>query len=332
MANYLFMPPLTRISGGMAVILRLAEHLHAAGQEVFLVRREGHGPFPQSPDTPTVAWEGLRLTSDDLWLVPEGWPNALLPGLQAGAHCVVYVQNWAFLLGNLPGHDDRAWAQLPIEFLSVSAPVAWFVEQATGKQSAVLRPGIDLELFHPPVVPRPSQPLRIAWMPRKNVALAKQIRGMVEARNLLPPHEWIEIHNLPLEGVAEALRRSHIFLATGFPEGCPLPPLEALACGCVVAGFSGLGGWDYMRQIASFPGAFTPWWPLRDVSFGNNGFYAADADVPAAAFALEAAAQLVFENGDAYSAQQEAARATAEAYSLKIQRESAQNLFCKSCT
>lgn len=319
MSKYLFMPPLPKLSGGMAVILRLAEHLRAAGEDAILVRREGSGSFLQSPETPVIPWDALHLGPDDLWLVPEGWPNALLPGLQAGCRCMVYVQNWAFLLGNLPGNDDRVWSRLPVEFLSVSAPVAWFVEQATGKTSSILRPGIDLELFHPPVEPRPVSPLRIAWMPRKNVALGKQIRQFVEARNRLPHTEWIEIHNMPPQEVAEALRRSHIFLATGFPEGFSLPPLEALASGCVVAGFSGLGGWDYMRQVAPFPGAISPWWPLRDVPFGGNGFYVADADVPAAAFALEHAASLVHENGVGYSQQQAAARATAEAYSLQTQ-------------
>lgn len=318
MPSYLFMPPLPKISGGMAVILRLAEHLRAAGVDAVLVRREGRGSYPQSPQVPVLAWDEVRLASSDLWLVPEGWPNALLPGLQVGARCVVYVQNWAFLLGNLPG-GDRAWNRLPVEFLAVSDPVAWFVEQATGCKSALLRPGIDLELFHPPLIPRPSSPLRIAWMPRKNVAFAKQIRSLVEARGLLPRVEWVEIHNLSQEAVAEAFRTAHIFLATGFPEGCPLPPLEALASGCVVAGFTGLGGWDYMRQAGTFPGAFTPWWPLRVVPFGGNGCYVADADVTAAAFALEHAVRLVVEGDDAFFAQQVAAQATAAAYSLDAQ-------------
>lgn len=330
MRNYLFMPPLPRLSGGMAVILQVARHMLRLGMDAVLVRREGSGPFPEAPDVPVIPWDALYLTPEDRWLVPEGWPNALLPGLRAGARCVVYVQNWAFLLGNLPGGEgsDAAWARLPVTFLAVSDPVAWFLELMTGKKPAVLRPGIDLHRFHPPARPRPASPLRVAWMPRKNKALARQIRCLAEARGQTPPLEWLEIHDLPPDGVAAAFRRAHIFLATGFPEGCPLPPLEALASGCVVAGFNGLGGWDYMRQAADFPGAQAPWWPLRPVPFGGNGFYAADADVPAAVFALEAAARLIQHGGPALQAQQEAARRTAAAYAVEEQEKAVRALFC----
>lgn len=322
--SYIFMPPLPRFSGGMAVLLRVAEHLHRAGLPVRLVLREATSALPPL-SVPVLHWEELRLTPEDIWLVPEGWPNALLPGLQAQARCVLYVQNWAFLLGNMPG-GDQGWGKLvqsgAVTLLAVSDPVAWFLEQLTGVKPEILRPAIDPALFHPgpPEAKSPPNRLRIAWMPRKNKALARQIRCMVEARNRLPvPLDWVEIHDLPPEGVAERLRSSHIFLATGFPEGCSLPPLEALASGCVVAGFSGLGGWDYMRQCCEFPGACVPWWPLRSVDFAGNGLYAADADVPAAAMALEAAGNLILASTPALTTQREAARATAAAYSPEAQ-------------
>ena len=88
-------------------------------------------------------------------------------------------------------------------------------------------------------------------------------------------------------GVARLLRRSHIFLATGFPEGCPLPPLEAMASGCLPVGFSGFGGWDYMRQAGN--SNFTPWWPIREVPWQGNGLWSADGDVLDAALNLEKA-------------------------------------------
>jgi hypothetical protein len=131
-------------------------------------------------------------------------------------------------------------------------------------------------------------------MPRKNKALGEQIRAMFESRQSLRQNnfkiQWLEIAGLDSQGVARVLQESHIFLATGFPEGCPLPPLEAMSCGCLPVGFGGLGGWDYMRQAQ--PDGFQPWWPLRpepEAPWGGNGLWTADADVPAAALALEQA-------------------------------------------
>jgi glycosyltransferase involved in cell wall biosynthesis len=45
--------------------------------------------------------------------------------------------------------------------------------------------------------------------------------------------------------VADQLRQSAIFLSFSQREGLPLPPAEAMACGCVVIGFHGFGGRDF---------------------------------------------------------------------------------------
>ncbi len=94
--------------------------------------------------------------------------------------------------------------------------------------------------------------------------------------------------------VAETLASAHVFLVTGFPEGCPLPPLEAMACGCLCVGYMGFGGADYMRQALppqADPAPFAPWWGLRPVPWGGNGLWSADADILGAALHLQTAAQ-----------------------------------------
>lgn len=340
MKNFFFFPPLPRFSGGMAVIAQVAAYLHEAGEDAALVLREAPTPARSAeiaalaPGVPTLLWDELRLTPEDRWIVPEGWPMALGPGLSAKARCLLYVQNWAYLHGLLP--EGTRWQDLPVGLFAVSDPVAWFVRETTGRDVPVLRPAIRPDLFHPEPGRNEAAPLcageapRIAWMPRKNKALARQIRDIFEARLGLaetggPAPLWVEIHGRSREEVAGLLRSSHIFLATGFPEGCPLPPLEALASGCLLAGFGGFGGWDYMRQ--ALPGGFTPWWPLREVPWEANGFFAADADVIGAALALEQAVYLVRTGGDALAALRRAGARTAAWYSPERQRQGTLALF-----
>jgi len=62
-----------------------------------------------------------------------------------------------------------------------------------------------------------------------------------------------------------------------------------MACGCMVVGFAGLGGWDYMRQAQGFTDEGVSWLPLRETPWEGNGLWAADGDVLAAAMALEQA-------------------------------------------
>ena len=97
-----------------------------------------------------------------------------------------------------------------------------------------------------------------------------------------------------------------------------------MACGCLVVGFSGFGGWDYMRQAPRERPAFAPWWPLRDAPWSGNGLWSADADVLDLALNLETAVSW-FDSPDTGSEvlarTLENARTTARAYSLDEQRK-----------
>ena len=322
MRTYIAYPPLQKSSGGTAVLETMARHLLSAGHDVVMVPRDPATAPPLS-GLPLHNWDDAAPGKRDIWLVPEGWPSLLLPGLRGNARTVIYVQNWAYLPGSVP--DGLSLKDLPLHFLAVSQPVAWHARTFFGKESEILRPGVDLaRFFAPPRDPAqalmPGETVRIAWMPRKNKALAQQIRDMLAARlalRHLPAPEWVPVHHLTQDQVAETFRSCHMFLASGFPEGCPLPPLEAMACGCLVAGFGGFGGWDYMRQ--AWPNGFTPWWPADEHSWGGNGLYAADADIIAAALALEYGLALLANGGQELAGIQASATATAAAYSLQAQ-------------
>lgn len=316
----IFLPPVRKPTGGITVLYRIGAMLRAAGRAAFMVPREPSVWRPDVAAVPEIPFADLALTPDDLWLVPEGWVNALSPGLAAKSRCLVYVQNWAYLFSGLP--PGVSWRGLPVEFLAVSRPVAWFVEQSLGAPVPILRPGIDVSVFTaPPVKPRE---LSIAWMPRKNKALAEQIRAVFEARGRFKA-KWNEIHGLDQAGVAGVLKRSHVFVASGFPEGCPLPPLEAMASGCVPVGFAGLGGWDYMRQID--PAGYVPPCPMDPVAWGGNGFFVPDNDVMGCVLALENALALWQEEGVRLGEALCAGQATARAYSLGAQAQAMSALW-----
>ncbi len=331
------------ISGGFWVLIKLGNRMAAEGYDVCFVIREYDMPFAaytnldQMSEVRVVQWADVQLTPNHVWIVPEGWSNALALGLQAGSRCITYMQNWAFALRTLPG--NTRWDQLPVDFLHVSEPVQYCLEHITGKSGPILRPSIDARLFYPNALNDLETPvkdvIRIAWMPRKNKVFGEQIQDALMQRlahkNAHIHVEWVEIHHQPHEAVAEILRSCHIFLATGFPEGCPLPPLEAMASGCIVVGFAGLGGWDYMRQISlaqeSMPFLAAPTCPLREVPFGGNGFYVADAHVLNATLALEQACLLLHRGGAELAKVRENLAKTARCYGETALQENLRELL-----
>ncbi len=350
MRTYFFIPPLNKVSGGLIVICQLAEILHQAGWETALVVKE-KDPVQKAIDVPVIDWNDFELAKSDLWVVPEGWPSALLPGLQAGARNLVYVQNWAYLFSAMPEGLD--WNRLNAGFLSVSTPVAHFVHDQLGCYSEIVRPGLNLELFKPDpqagnalLLGRASErrlkKINVAWMPRKNKAIAIQAMQILEARGRTSlPINWVEIHDRKPDQVAALLQMCHIFMGTGFPEGFGLPPLEAMACGAIPVTCTGLGGWDYLRQalpdipeMAGLSGLTPPGYYLQAGDFGEsdlpdgpNAFIVPDADPISLAIAVEHAANLIAAGDPLVKDMLQNGQQTAQALGCEKQKERVLDLW-----
>lgn len=323
----LAIPPLPRMTGGIAVLYQVAERLRELGAEAVLA---GSATAPglaakREEGFAYLAWEKMatELGPEDSLVIAEGWPNMAAPALAAKCRVFVYAQNWAYVFSALP--QGVRWRDLPVSFIAVSDPVRRFLETARLPVTGIIRPALRAGRFSPNR-PDAAKRLRIAFMPRKNKALAEQIRQIFTAVDEGNGRvEWVEIHRMAPDAVAETLGACHIFLATGFPEGCPLPPLEAMASGCLVVGFPGYGGWDYMRQAAK--NGYAPRFSLRPAPFGPNGFFASDGDVMEAVTLLGEAASIARENGERLAALRGAALATGAVYSVANQRSEVASVF-----
>lgn len=112
-----------------------------------------------------------------------------------------------------------------------------------------IRYSIDPQLFH-----FESRKLRrMAYMPRKVPADAVQVLGILESRGVLSGWEVVKIEGKSEAETAAILRESAVFLSFATEEGWSLPPMEAMACGCVVIGYHGRGGREYFTAERGFP-------------------------------------------------------------------------------
>lgn len=262
--------------GGILCIYRHVEILHRAGFSASVLHEKtGHRAGWFQHDAP-VLWreEGAGPRAGDVLVFPEGLAGRLRATAGAPYRRIVFAQSWAYVFNALtPGEDWRSFGIS--RGLSVSRYVQRFLAETMGLPSDVVHPPVDTELFRP----GPKR-LQIACMPRKNRRDLRQIEAIFRAR--FPEYRaipFIPIDGVPHERVAEALAESALFLATGYPEGCPLPPLEAMACGCLVVGFTGRGGREHMYHR-------------------RNCLTAADGDVLGAARLLGEAVQAVLRGED----------------------------------
>jgi glycosyltransferase involved in cell wall biosynthesis len=224
-------PDAARPSGGVRLIFRHARILCESGlrARVCAGRADGlrrwleEGRDLLVPDVPEAA----------ILVVPE----TDRAGLELPGRKVVLAQSTAFLDSAPP---DENWRARGVEAaVAVSRPVAEAIRSRFGIDAQVVHPSVDTELFRPEPKER-----RIAFMPRRNQAGIERIL----ARSRPEGFEPAPIDGLSPAQVACELGRAAIFLAASPREGFGLPALEAMASGCLVAGFAGGGGLDFMED------------------------------------------------------------------------------------
>jgi len=138
---------------------------------------------------------------------------------------------------------------------------------------------INHDLFQP----RRQKKLQIVATPRKRPLEEHLIRDLFYAS--LPEARgvgWRSATNLPEADFAKLLGESAIFLSLNRLESFGLTSLEAMAAGCLVVGFTGIGAREYATAA--------------------NGFWVEEDDCLACVDQLAAAVRLALDGGGLYQA------------------------------
>ena len=87
----------------------------------------------------------------------------------------------------------------------------------------------------------------ISFITSKNHQDVIQVVNLLRMRGFCKGWRFTPIHGMSEEEVADVMKRSAIFLSFGHPEGICLANLEAMASGCRLIGYSGVGCREYFQ-------------------------------------------------------------------------------------
>jgi len=290
-----FLAPFKVPFGGVTVILTHVETLNRHGIAAWVA-------LPEIPeidfyefDAPKIIYrEFVEVSSSDICVFPEGLLEYMSALRGEPGKRIMFCQNQYYL----PFSKDpaRGFSEFDLDSVVVSSlTIKYCLQDLYGLADVPVIPcSIDSSLY----LPTSKKIRQIAFMPRKLGPDAEFIHAaFVRMYPAYADVHWVAIHQMTRKEAAKVLSESAVFLSLSNKESFGLPPLEAMASGCVVAGFHGDGGREYMNQ--------------------GNGWWADTGDWRACVHGLAAALYTFDCAGDKLADYRRRAMQTVEAYSVE---------------
>jgi glycosyl transferase family 1 len=275
---YYLTPHRVTPSGGVRNMYRHVDVLNAAGHSAAVVHApSGFRVTWFSNTTRVLGAREVRLGPRDILVVPEVYASGF-DHLPVGPRIVVFNQaayhtfDFIPFAGTGPGAPYAQVANL-VGLLAVSRANEALLRYAFPQVPVhVARLVIDPDVFRPADQsgpadqsapadqPRPAdQPgptdrpgpgdharrARLAFVPHRRTADREHLLHLLRARGITDRWALAPIDGRSERETAEIMRGSAIFLSFSERDGFGLPPAEAMASGCYVVGFTGIGGQEF---------------------------------------------------------------------------------------
>lgn len=236
------------ITGGIKLIYRHVEILAAQGFDAYVLTRGNDATDWLRHGAPTLSQNDYRPRPTDVLVLPEDNADLIDRARTFNVRRIVFCQNQFYAPRGISSYATAAEAG-NAAFLASSDTIGRFLlERFPGTPVTVVPCHVDRTLFRPR-----DKRLQICFYPRKRPLEAEFIADLLKARypefRTLP---FVEMFGIPEEEVARIMGESAVFLSLSRLEGLGLTPLEAMACGCVVVGFTGVGGREYATSLNGF--------------------------------------------------------------------------------
>lgn len=282
--------PASEISGGIKAAFQHVELLREAGLEAIVATADGRRPTWFETSAPICTLDAVA--PGDVLVFPENSPALFKRFASTRQPKLVFCQNPYYAFQGLAGR--ASYADFGVDaILCPSLTVVRFCGMRFPGLPAHYTPFfIDENRF----VPASAKTLQIACVPRKRALEMGFIHDLFRARYPQYAHlHWHVLQGANEATVAKVLGECAVYLGLARLEAHGMTTLEAMAAGCIVAGFHGVAGGS-------------------DSATAANGFWADEDDVIGCTQQLAAAVRLAESGGAGHAAMSKAARDTAWAY------------------
>jgi hypothetical protein len=248
-ARIIFLAPFAKneITGGIKTVYRHAELLTELGFDAAVFQPDGP---PSWFETRARLLSRFTPSAGDVLVFPEVLNGILTEMAQTRtpARKVLFCQAHYYALFNAIGPER--YRGPGFERVACQSDIAkGFLERVLRLSDvAVLPCFIDADLFFPR-----AKSMQIAAIPKKLPREAAAIQKIFSLKYpQLAATGWEIIDNRSERETAEIFGRSTIVLSLPFLESFGLVPLEAMASGAIVVGFTGYGGLEYATPKNGF--------------------------------------------------------------------------------
>jgi glycosyltransferase involved in cell wall biosynthesis len=248
-ARIVFLAPFAKneITGGVKTVYRHSELLTELGLDAAVFQPDGPPSWFQ---THARVLTHLTPVAGDILVFPEVLNGILTEMAQArtAARKVLFCQAHYYTLFNAIAPER--YRALGFERVACQSDIAkGFLERVLRLSDIATLPCfIDTELFAPR-----EKSMQIAAIPKK---MPREAAAIQKIFNLKYPQlaatGWEIIDNKTERETAEVFGRSAVVLSLPFLESFGLVPLEAMASGAIVVGFTGYGALEYATPQNGF--------------------------------------------------------------------------------
>ena len=241
---FYFCPDFPQPSGGVKTLYRHVARLCELGFDAAIVHQKHGFTLDWHGYTVPTIWleDRPKFTGDDLCVFPEVMAEMVRQTQPLPFRKIVFALSWAPSYSRLrPG---ERWSDLGVtQIIAKSPTVKRFLEWSGDSPVTIIPEQISRDLYF--YAPQ-SKRKQLCFTTRKDNS-GEWLQGILTRKGSpFADFHWLALRNFDEATYAQHLRQSAIYLPTTVQEAMHVSILEALACGCLVVGYAGVGGHDYL--------------------------------------------------------------------------------------